>query len=80
MLRIYIIGIFILIIAILANGVIVKLGLKSWYDFIKLLSDQGSTAFSELRLIDYLWLIVGYPLVLGFGYWIGDKLHYLLIS
>ncbi|MDN3492555.1 DUF7672 family protein [Winogradskyella bathintestinalis] len=80
LIRLYVIGLTILIIAILANGIIGKLGLKSWYGFIELLSKNGSTAFRQLTVIDYLWLFIGYPLVLGFGYWLGDKLFHLLFG
>jgi hypothetical protein len=75
MLRLYIIGIAILIIAILANGIIIKLGLKSWYDFIELLSKNGISAFTSLAFIDLIWLFIGYPLILGLGYWVGDKVY-----
>ena len=78
MLRIYIIGIAILIVAVLANALIVQLGWKSWYNFIQMLSSSGSSAISELSIIDVLWLFFGYPFVLGFGYWIGDKLYKLI--
>nr|WP_321224780.1 hypothetical protein [uncultured Psychroserpens sp.] len=77
MFKIYIIGICILIIAIVANGLIVKLGLKSWYDFIDLLGQHGWSALKQIGLIDYLWLFIGYPLVLGFGYILGTKLYNL---
>ncbi|MCB0398191.1 MAG: hypothetical protein KDD26_00945 [Winogradskyella sp.] len=75
MLRLYVIGIAILIIAILANGIIIKLGLKSWYDFIELLSKNGISAFTSLAFIDLIWLFIGYPLILGLGYWLGDKVY-----
>ncbi|WP_426431033.1 DUF7672 family protein [Winogradskyella sp. HB-48] len=78
MLRLYIIGIAILVIAILANGIIIKLNLKSWYDFIELISKNGFSAFKALTMIDLLWLFLGYPMILGFGYWLGDKLYKLL--
>ena len=78
MIRIYTIGLAILIIAIIANGIVVKLGLKSWYDFINLLTDQGLSALKEISIIDYFWLLIGYPLVLGLGYYLGDKLYTLL--
>ncbi|MBR9915284.1 MAG: hypothetical protein GYB32_10745 [Algicola sp.] len=78
MLKIYIVGICILIIAIIANAIIVKVGLKSWYDFIELLNEHGSVAFSKTGLLDYIWLFIGYPLILGLGYVIGDKLYDLL--
>jgi hypothetical protein len=78
MLRIYIIGISILIIAIIANGIVMKLGIKSWYDFIELLQTYGSSAFRKLSILDYAWLFVAYPLILGFGYWIGDKIYQVI--
>ncbi|MDY7395400.1 hypothetical protein UMM65_09120 [Aureibaculum sp. 2210JD6-5] len=78
MLKIYIIGICILIIAILANAIIVKVGLKSWYDFIELLSQSGTEAFNKLSILDYLWLFIGYPLILGLGYLIGLKIYNLI--
>ncbi|MBO6879120.1 hypothetical protein [Winogradskyella sp.] len=80
MIRIYTIGLAILIIAIIANGIVVKLGLKSWYDFINLLTDQGLSAIKEISIIDYFWLLIGYPLVLGLGYYLGDKLYMLLFT
>lgn len=78
MLKLYLIGICILIVAILANAIIVKIGLKSWYGFIELLSQFGMDAFNKLSVFDYLWLFLGYPLVLGFGYLIGLKIYNLV--
>lgn len=80
MIRLYIIGLAILVIAILANAIIVKLGIKSWYDFISLLTDSGSSALSKLSFIDYFWLFIGYPLILGCGYWIGNKIAQLILN
>lgn len=78
MLRLYVIGVSILVIAIIANAVVVKIGLKSWYDFIELLNEFGKDAFGKLGILDYLWLFIGYPFVLGLGYWLGLKLHNFL--
>lgn len=80
MIRIYIIGLAILIVAILANAIVVKLEIKTWYDFITLLTTEQSSAFNALTFIDYLWLFIAYPLVLGCGYWIGDKIHHLILG
>lgn len=80
MLRLYIIGLAILVIAIIANAIIVKLEIKSWYDFIELLTQNNSSAFKILSLIDYIWLFIGYPIVLGIGYWIGDKIYQLIFA
>jgi hypothetical protein len=72
--KLLIIGWIVLIAAIVANGLTTKLGLKSWYDFIKLLSQQGSKAFSMLHLADYVWLFVLYPLILGSAAFLALKL------
>ena len=77
MLRLYLIGICILIIAILANAIVLKLGIKTWYDFIGLLSNNGWSAFSKIEFLDYLWLFIGYPFILALGYILGDKLSHL---
>lgn len=78
MIRLYIIGISILIIAILANAVALQLGLKTWYDVLKMLPELGISAFSKLNISDYFWLCIGYPFTLGGAYWIGDNLFKLL--
>ncbi|SFO00302.1 hypothetical protein SAMN04487989_10910 [Bizionia echini] len=75
MTRIYIIGLAILIIAIIANGMILKIGIKSWYGFIEMLGQNGFSAFKSLTLLDWVWLFIGYPFILGCGYIIGDKLY-----
>ena len=69
MIRLYIIGISILITAILCNLLISKLGVASWYDFLNTLSKNEP---KSLNFIDYLWLFLFYPLFLGLGYYIGD--------
>ena len=80
MLRLYIIGLFILIIAIIANGLIIKIEMKSWYDAFALFDEFGTSALKQLSLIDYLWLFIGYPLVLGCAYWIGNSVHKVIFK
>jgi hypothetical protein len=75
MLRLYIIGLCILIAAILLNGIAAKLGLMSWYDFLTQLSNQGKLVFSRIRLVDYLWLLMGYPFLLGTAAYAADLLY-----
>ena len=75
MIKLYIIGLCILIIAIIANAVVVKIGLTSWYDFIELLSEFGFEAFKKINLFDYAWLFIGYPLILSLGYVLGNKIY-----
>ena len=66
MIRIYFIGLFILITAILANILAVKLQLKSWYDLINGLANSKSY-WELITFKDSLWLFLVYPLVLGLG-------------
>ncbi|MBT8253120.1 MAG: hypothetical protein HKN00_07375 [Flavobacteriaceae bacterium] len=75
MLRLYIIGLSILLIAIIANFLANKLGLKTWYDFMEILFNTTSTGIKSVGVVDYLWLFLFYPLILGLGYLLGLKLY-----
>ena len=66
MIRIYFIGLFILITAIVANILAVKLQLKSWYDLLNGLANSNSD-WELITFKDSLWLFLLYPLVLGLG-------------
>lgn len=77
MLRLYIIGISILIVAIIANALAMKLNLLTWYDYISVLTKSNASEIT-VRFIDYIWLFLAYPLTLGLGYWLGDKIHNIL--
>ena len=78
MLRLYIIGLLILIIAIIANVIAGKIGLSTWYDFGPDFFIQGFPIIKEVGVINFLWLFIIYPLMLSFGYFIGDKLYNLI--
>ena len=67
LIRLYLIGLIILIVAILANFLATQLGLKTWYDFLSHWDNQDG-----LRLKDFLWLFVFYPLILGCSLLIGN--------
>ena len=60
LIKLYVMGLMILIIAILVNFLATQLGLKTWYDF---LNQWGN--WDALSLKDSLWLFVFYPLILG---------------
>ena len=72
--RIYVIGILILLGAILANLIATKLNLKSWYDLFLGLS-ENSNYWNQIRIIDGIWLILIYPLSLGFSAYIGNIIY-----
>ena len=74
MARLYIIGILILLGAILANIIASKLNLKSWYDLFLGVS-ESSNYWSHIRIIDSIWLILVYPLNLGFSAYIGNIIY-----
>lgn len=65
MLRIYLIGSIILISAIVMNGVINRLGIMGWYDFLTAISQTDERAHARLRVVDGLWLFLVYPALLG---------------
>ena len=78
MLRLYIIGVFILLIAIIANIIIGKIGLSTWYDFGPQFFKRGFVVMGEVGVISCIWLFVLYPIILGIGYLIGEKMYGLL--
>ena len=73
--RLYIIGVSILIVAILCNFIISKLGIATWYDFLNNVAKNEPNNFS---VIDYLWLFVLYPLALGSGFLLGEIISNLI--
>tara|TARA_B100001142_G_scaffold329907_1_gene395035 strand:+ start:9211 stop:9447 length:237 start_codon:yes stop_codon:yes gene_type:complete len=77
MLRIYIIGVCILLIAIIANIIVGKFGISTWYDFGSQFFKRGFLVIKEVGLFNSIWLFIAYPLVLGLGYIIGDKIYNL---
>ena len=71
MIKYYFIGLIVLSVAILANIIATKLGLKTWYDFLNSIGNGSS-----LKLLDYLWLFAVYPLILGLSTKLGICLLY----
>ena len=77
MVRLYIIGLLILIIAIIANVIVGKLGFSTWYDFGTDFFKNPINSIKEVGFFSFLWLFILYPIVLAMGYVIGDKLNSL---
>ena len=69
MVRIYVIGISILIVAIIANFFAKIIGISTWYDFLNSFTDSTTSNF---KFIDYIWLFFIYPIILGLGYFLGE--------
>ena len=74
MIRLYLIGIAVLITAVLATLFAEKIQCKTWYDFLKGLSNS-SNYWSVLKFKDVLWLFIAYPFLLGFGSFIGNLIY-----
>ncbi|MGC6422260.1 MAG: DUF7672 family protein [Flavobacteriaceae bacterium] len=78
MIRFYFIGVSILFWAIVANGLAIWLGIKTWYEFLEFIVEKRG---HELNLMpwDWVWLFLGYPLTLGasagLGDWIYKQIH-----
>ena len=71
MIRLYIIGLSILIGAILANYVAGLLQIMSWYEFLQK-SVNAKSIFVPLKIKDALWLFIIYPFLLGVSSLLGD--------
>ena len=56
MLRIYIIGVCILLIAIIVNVIIGKIGLSTWYDFGPQFFKRGFVVIKEVGFLSSIWL------------------------
>lgn len=80
MLKVYCIGMIVLLIAILANVLASVSGVMSWYDAITDLQKNGWASLKEWSWKDYLWLILLYPLILGAAGYYGLKLYEVLIK
>lgn len=63
---IFVVGIVILVSAIALNALAMKLGLSTWYDFVK--KPAGTS------LPSYIWLFLIYPLALGASAYFALKL------
>jgi len=75
MFRIYCLGVILLLAAIFLNAVILKLGIMGWYEFLGKLQAEGKKTFASMRPVDYAWLFLAYPLLLGLACHLGDKLY-----
>ena len=64
--KIFIIGIIILIAALIINSLATKIGALTWYDFLK--------ETQKVAWYQYLWLLIGYPFLLGLSAYFGKSL------
>ena len=82
MTKLYIIGVFILLMAIIANTIASYINLNTWYSFYNTIFKKKSflKALKTQSIFDFLWLFFLYPLILGCGYLIGEKLFNIIFS
>ncbi|MBF25603.1 MAG: hypothetical protein CMP49_03690 [Flavobacteriales bacterium] len=79
-LKIFINGYAILLVAILANLIADVFHISTWYKFIQNCYINGiyKTIISE-NLVSLVWLFIIYPIILTGGYVLGNKIYDFLI-
>ena len=77
MIRLYIIGLCILFIAILANILANYVNVNTWYGFTQeaIQKENIFLALKNQKIEDLIWLFLIYPITLGSGYLIGEKIY-----
>jgi hypothetical protein len=66
LLKIFLAGLVVLIAAVVLNLLANVIGLPTWYSFLNQASEQGFyPAVHDLKAIEFLFLILLYPLLLG---------------
>lgn len=66
-LKIYVLGVWVLMVAVLANIAASMFGVATWYDFIFQISKLGFVeAFLSLKFTSVLFLFFLYPALLGY--------------
>ena len=56
-------GFFLLFFAIIMNAIIQFFSIMTWYDL--LMNIKKNIWLKNIKVIDFLWLIIGYPFFLG---------------
>lgn len=65
-LKIFLAGWVILIVAIALNSLAVKFGISTWYPFLESIGENGLVkSFKEVSIISKLFLFLIYPFLLG---------------
>ena len=73
MLRIYVTGILILASAIILNVLAQAMGIMGWYGFLTKLAEEGRPALRSVRILDYMWMFMTYPFLLGLAAWLSYR-------
>ena len=67
-------GFFLLFFAIIINAIVQYLKIMTWYDFLMMLKNSSNSI--KIRMIDYIWLFVGYPFFLGLIIYFTSKIFF----
>lgn len=78
--KILALGFLILFAAIVFNAVAARLDLSSWYDLLTRMNSEGRSVFRRLRWVDYAWLFLAYPFLLGLSGWFFARVLHLFSS
>ncbi|MGM0439157.1 MAG: DUF7672 family protein [Patescibacteria group bacterium] len=75
LLKIFLIGVWVLILALVANFLAMRFGINTWYGFVNNISDYNLvTAITHQTSLDIIFLFLIYPLILGIPGWVYFKL------
>ena len=76
---IYITGTCVLLIAISTNILANYFNILTWYNFIEIAKEKGLMhTIRAIKFLDFIWLFLFYPMILSFGYILGERFCYLL--
>jgi hypothetical protein len=75
LIKIFIIGVWVLAVALIANFLAMRLGINTWYGFVADIGDFNLvTAITRQTPWDMIFLFLVYPLMLGVPGWIYFKM------
>lgn len=73
MLKIYLIGLVILVSAIILNVIATSLNISTWFSFADKLKDKGIKAIGQEKVLSLLFLFIIYPLLLGIAAYYANR-------
>ncbi len=71
LLKIFMIGVWVLTFALIANFLAMRFGINTWYGFVKDIDSYNLiTALTQQTFLDMIFLFLIYPLILGVPGWV----------
>jgi len=74
LLKLVLSGYFLLFFAIVINAGAKYFNIMTWYDLLNSLKDK--TALKKLKILDIIWLFIGYPITLGIVIYVATEIFF----